>query len=785
LVMELVEGPTLADRIRKDAVPLDEALVIARQIADALEAAHEKGIVHRDLKPGNVKITPAGLVKVLDFGLAKTAEQPAAASDPSYSPTITMSPTRTGVILGTAAYMSPEQARGAVVDKRTDIWAFGCVLYEMLTGKQAFHGETTSDILAAVLKEGPDWSRIPARVQPLLGRCLVKDPKRRLRDIGDAMPLLDSVPEGAPAQRSWRWVVVSAVLAVALAAVSFVNFRQIPPDTPLLITSVLPPENTDFDFDRYNAPALSPDGRRIVFGVRGANGTSELWMRPLDSPAAQPLAGTEGATFPFWSPNGRAIAFFADGKLKRIDVAGGAARTVCDTPGGYGGSWSPQGVIVFAERISQTLQRVAAGGGVATPATTLDAAHEIAHLFPWFLPDGRHFLFTVQAQLASTDVTLRVGALDSQEVKTIGPASFNTIYSSGYLLYLRGNTLVAQPFDDKRLVTTAAAAPIAEHVRTLLGGTINLGLFSVSPEGLLAYQAGPAGSQQLTWFDRGGKPVGTLGDPGNFWSVEFSPDRKVVAVTRFDQNQDIWLYDVARGLPTRFTFSPSAEWNPIWSPDGRWIVYNSNVNGQRGLYRKAIDGIGTEESLAINGGPSSWSPDGKFLLCVQTGNKSFAMADTWVLPIGAPSGPGVSSKPFEWFVTPFVKLLPKFSPDGRWVAYSSNETGRFEIYVAPFRVTGPKRQISTNGGSFARWRADGKEIFYLSNGTLMAAQVSIKAGSIDVGAIRPLGIRVASPHYRYDVSADGQRFLVATPREQGSSAPLTLVQNWTALLRKK
>jgi serine/threonine protein kinase len=732
LVMELVEGENLSGPL-----PVETALNYARQIADALEAAHEKGIVHRDLKPGNVKITPAGVVKVLDFGLAKAVEKPATAGDPTNSPTLTMSPTRAGIIMGTAPYMSPEQERGALVDKRADIWAFGCVLYEMLTGKQAFHGEATSDILAAVLKEEPDWSRIPARVQPLLRRCLVRDPKHRVRDIGDAMPLLDSVPEAAPAQRSLLWVVVSAVLAVALAAVWFVHFRQTPAETPLLITSILPPENTDFDFDRNSAPALSPDGRRIVFGVREADGKTQLWMRPLDSPAAQPLTGTEGAWFPFWSPDSRAIAFFADGKLKRIDVAGGAARTVCDAPTAYGGSWSPQGVIVFAEGIGHQIQHAAAGGGVATPATTLDATHEQAHLFPWFLPDGRHFLFTVQAQLASADVTLRVGTLDSQEVKTIGPASFNTTYSSGYLLYLRGNTLVAQPFDDKSLVTTAAAAPIAEQLRTLFGGTIMVGVFSVSPEGLLAYRAGPAGSQQLTWFDRGGKPVGTLGDPGNFWSVEFSPDQKMVAVTRFDQKEDIWLYDVARGLPTRFTFSLAAEWNPVWSPDGRWIAYNSNVNGQRGLYRNAVDGTGTEELLAVNGGPSSWSPDGKFLLYVRLlPNKSFAMADTWVLPVGAPSGAGVSSKPFAWFATPFVKSLPKFSPDGRWVAYQSNETGRFEIYVAPFPGPGPKRQISTSGGGFVRWRADGKEIFYLVNGALMAAEVSIKTGSIEVGAIR-------------------------------------------------
>jgi Tol biopolymer transport system component/predicted Ser/Thr protein kinase len=775
LVMELVEGKTLSGPL-----PMDMVLNYARQIAEALEAAHEKGIVHRDLKPANVKITPAGAVKVLDFGLAQAAEEPSSA-DPGNMTTLTMSPTRAGMILGTAPYMSPEQARGVAVDKRADIWAFGCVLYEMITGKQAFHGETTSDILAAVLKEEPDWSRIPARVQPLLQRCLVKNPKHRLRDIGDAMLLLDRTPEVAPPRRPWPWVAVAAVLAVGFAAVSFLHLREAAPEARLISASIMPPEKAEFNFvgGYYNPPALSPDGRRIVFGVRGADGKTQLWMRPLDSAAAQPLAGTDGAVLPFWSPNNRSIAFFADGKLKRIDVAGGPALTLADAPTPSGGSWSPQDVIVYAPG-SGPLQQVAAGGGTPKPATTLEPAHDYAHRFPWFLPDGRHFLFADQAQVSSSDAMLRVGALDSQELKTIGPASFNTMYANSHLLYLRWNTLMAQPFDEKRLATTGEAAPIAEQVRTRFGGSVTVGLFSVSPEGLLAYQAGSAGNEQLTWFDRSGKPVGTLGDAGDFWSLDFSPDRKSVAVTRLDQNQDIWLYDTARGLATRFTFSPAAERNPVWSPDGRWIVYDSNANGQNELYRKAVDGTGSAELLPASGVPASWSPDGKFLLYSRADPKM--MVDTWVLPLGAPSG--VPSKPFRWQDTPFRKVLAKFSPDGRWLAYQSNESGRSEIYAARFPGPGGKRQISTSGGFFPRWREDGKEIFYVANGVLMAAGVSIKAG-IEVSVVRSLGIRVGTPHYKYDVSADGQRFLVVTPREQKSSEPLTLVQNWTALLKKK
>jgi Tol biopolymer transport system component len=649
----------------------------------------------------------------------------------------------------------------------------------MVTGKRAFHGETMSDILAGVLKEEPDWSGIPARAQPLLRRCLVKDPKHRLRDIGDAMPLLESTPETAPARRMWPWITLAAVLAVGFGAASLVHLRETPPEARVMITSIMPPENADFDFaGRYNPPALSPDGRRIVFGVRSANGKTQLWIRPLDSPAALPLAGTEGAMQPFWSPNNRSIAFFADGKLKRIDVAGGPALTLADAPNPYGGSWSSQDVILYAPGTG-TLQQLVAGGGAPKPASTLEPAHDYAHRFPWFLPDGRHFLFTAQARVGISDVTLRIGALDSQEVKTIGPASFNTVYANGYLLYLSGKTLMAQPFDEKRLATTAGAAPIAEQVQTRFGGDLTVGLFSASPEGLLAYQAGSAGGEQLTWFDRIGKPLGTLGDAGEFTSVDFSPDRKSVAVTRLREKQDVWIYDVARGVATRLTFSSARD--PIWSPDGRWIVYDSNAKGQRELYRKAVDGTEGEQLLLATGSASSWSPDGKFLLYSRFDPK--LGADTWVLPLGVPSS--VASKPFQWWDTPFRKVLAKFSPDGRWVAFQSNESGRSEIYVAPFPGPGGKRRISTSGGTFSRWRADGKEIFYLSNGTLMAAEVSIKSGDIEVGPIRSLRIPVTWPHYKYDVSADGQRVLVAAPREQKSSTPLTLVQNWTVLLKRK
>jgi Tol biopolymer transport system component len=682
--------------------------------------------------------------------------------------------------------MSPEQARGAAVDKRADIWAFGCVLYEMLTGKQAFHGETTSDILAAVLKEEPDWSRIPERVQPLLRRCLVKDPKHRLRDIGDALAIVENTPEAAPAssRRAWILAIVASVFGVFSTLLAIVHFREKPSEARGIATSIDPPENTSFDFAAaYSPPALSPDGRRIAFRARGADGKSQLWVRPLDSSAAQRLAGTEGASNPFWSPDSRSLAFFAEFKLKRMDAAGGPALSLPSATPVGGGSWSWRDVIVF-KALSRPglLEGVEASGGPPRPVTRLETSHEYAHQRPWFLPDGRHFLFEAQTHAWSNEMTLRIGALDSQEAKTIGAASSNAVYSSGYLLFLRENTLMAQPFDETRLTTTGEAAPLAEKVRrVVVAESSSVGIFTASQEGLLAYQVGGADSEQLTWLDRNGKSTGTMGDAGEFWSVEFSPDRKNVAVTRLGDN-GIWVYEVARGLATRLTTGASPDRDPVWSPDGKSVIYYSNAKDKWDLYRKAADGTGNEELLYADEAvkvPSSWSPDGKFLLYWRSDPK--LGNDIWALPLSA----GAPSKPYPWLATPFSEIDGKFSPDGRWVAYASNESGRMEVYVAPFPGPGPKRQISSNGGSWPRWRADGKEVFYEVNGTLMAAEVAIQGASVEVGAVRSLGIPVSAPFYKYDVSADGQRFLVATPREQKSSAPLTLVQNWTALLKKK
>jgi serine/threonine protein kinase/dipeptidyl aminopeptidase/acylaminoacyl peptidase len=790
LVMEYVEGPTLSERIQQGPIPLAEGLEIARQMAAALEEAHQRMVVHRDFKPGNVKIKPDHTVKVLDFGLAKLpAMQTGAGANATDSPTLTMAATQAGVLLGTAAYMSPEQARGEAVDKRGDVWAFGVVLWEMLTGKRLFDGKTTSDVLAAVIRDEPDLSRVPAKVRPLLKRCLEKDPQRRLRDIGDAMGIIESTSEAikAPSRLVRTLAPVAALFLVTSIALAFLLFHGRPANLRVISTSINPPENTAFDNYSLSltSPALSADGRWIVFRARGVDGKRGLWVRQLQSTVAQPLAGTEDAVFPFWSPDSHSIGFFADGNLKRMDIAGGPITTLAGAPLPWGGSWSPQNVIVFAPKPNGPLLRVAAVGGVPSAATTLEPGG-LSHHLPWFLPDGRHFLFADQKQ-PGNDVMLRIGALDSAEIETIGPANSAALYSSGYLLYLRQNTLMAQPFDENRRGVTGQAQPLVEQVVRWIQGPTGLALVSVAGEGLLVYQAGLGVSQrQLTWFDRSGKPMGTLGEPGSIFSVEFSPDGKRVALTLGEQNSDIWVYDIARRLPTRVTVGTAAARDPIWI-DGRNIVYTSNAKGSLDLYRKAVDGTEDDELLYADDGaskvPTSWWPDGRFLLYQRLDPKTGQ--EIWVLPVGVPSGSGAPPKPFRWLGAPFSQRDARFSPDGHWLAYTSNLSGRFEIYVAPFPKPGRRYQISNNGGRYPRWQANGKQIFYVLNGTLMAADVAIKPGAIEPGPVRSLGIPVPDGFYPYDVSADGQRFLVAAAREQKSPTALTLVENWAALLKKK
>jgi Tol biopolymer transport system component len=820
LILELVEGETLSDRVARGPISIDDALLIARQIAEALEAAHEKGIIHRDLKPANIKITSAGVVKVLDFGLAKIYAGEGAGPDLLQAPTITAG-TREGMILGTAAYMSPEQARGQVVDKRTDIWAFGCVLYEMLNGRAVFAGNTISDTIAAILECRPDWQVLPettpATIRRLLERCLEKDSNRRLHDIADARIELDDAGTGGldqqaigsttsaqHASRRLVWMIAAAsttAVVAALVAGSVLYLRRAPAnDTLAYRSSILLP--TGITLSTVLAPnarfALSPDGRRLAFVGAEAGGVTRLWVQSLDELSAQPLAGTEGAIVPFWSPDSRFIGFKVNTTLKRIDAAGGTPLVLGDAAGGTAGAtWNRDGVILFAAfGAGNPLRRISASGGAPSPATTLDVdSGETRHAFPFFLPDGRHFLFlAVGSKTAGPNSPngIYVAALDSNERKLIVPGGSSAMYAQGYLFFLREQTLMAQPFNVESLELTGDAVPIAERVVT--GGQTGMaGGFSVSETGALAYQTGSAevggqvASTQLAWFDRNGKQIGVLGDPARSGDLELAPDGSRAAVSLFDpvqRSRDIWLFDIARGLRTRFTFEPADETTLIWSPDGSRVVFNARRNGPLDLYQKASSGAGVEEGLltgCLDKYPMGWTPDGRFILFMVTAPKTGL--DLWVLPLFG------DRKPFPFLQTQFNEINSRFSPDGRWIAYSSNESGRYEVYVAPFPGPGGKWQVSTAGGDWPRWRRDGKEIFYVApapDEKLMAAVVNGGGSAFEVGAVQPLfDMRGEAPNQSrmYDVSPDGQRFLVNTLAEEAASAPITLVVNWRALLK--
>ncbi len=805
LVMELVSGETLAERIKRDgAVPVEEALTIAKQIAEALEAAHDKGIIHRDLKPANVKVTPEGKVKVLDFGLAKAFAGDVADSNPSQSPTLSAVATMQGVLLGTAAYMSPEQARGKSVDKRTDIWAFGCVLYELLTGKQAFEGETVTEILASVLKGEPDWRALPlatpAQIFGLLRRCLQKDKTVRLQAAGDArIEIHEALTAPATTEPivaqlrnrerlAWSLAAVLFVaLVAALALGAFAHFRSVLQDTQTTRFFVSPPENWNLALLSDSAGALraplavSPDGHRVAFVAANAEGKYLVWVRSLDTLAAQALAGTDDAVAPFWSPDSSSLGFFAGGKLKKIEVSGGPPITLCDAVRPAGGTWSRDGVIVFGPAYATALQKVSASGGVPTAATTLGQG-EISHWRPFFLPDGRHFLY--RAVTNSGGGPIYVASLDSTERKLLfNSDSNNVVYTPGHLIFLRETTLMAQPFDGRRLVLTGDAFPIAEQIQTL--GSPPIGVFSASENGVLAYLTGSgAAGSPLVWVDRTGKQIGVLGDSAAYSDLELSPDGKRASVSIPDQTgrRDVWLYDVARGLRTRYTFGPTMAQTSIWSPDGSRIVFNSNRKGRYDLYQKASSGAGADEVLVednLDKYPTSWSPDGQFILYSQPGGPA-GTASVFVLPVSG------DRKPHPFLQTPFNETEGQFSPDGKWVTYVSNESGRNEVYVAPFSGPGGKWQISTAGGSFPRWRHDGTEIFYVApDNKLTAAAVNGKGSSFEVGAVKPLfQMRTTGARYEYAVSADGQRFLINTFPEQAASAPITVVVNWTAGLKK-
>jgi eukaryotic-like serine/threonine-protein kinase len=800
LVLELVEGPTLADRIAAGPIPLEEALPIARQIAEALAAAQELGIVHRDLKPANIKLRQDGAVKVLDFGLAKAAEPGTASADATQSPTIT-SPamTQMGMILGTAAYMSPEQAKGRPADKRSDVWAFGCVLFEMLTGQRAFAGEDVAETLALVLTKEPGWNLLPHETPPairrLLRRCLARDRSRRLADIADARLEIDEREKEAtaavparPFANLVRWLPWVMAAAAVAAAVWFANRTAVDrsaADSRVVRSSILlpgrvgSPAATGFAFATGATLALSPDGRRLALVLTDSTGRRQLWMRALDAAEARPLAGTEDAISPFWSPDGRWLAFVANGKLKKLDPSGGLPATLCDSAV-VGGAWSRNGVILFTHGRSQALAQVPAAGGTPSMVTEVDSRSEWRHAFPCFLPDGRHFVFAVGG--FGDEIYSDISSLGSRERTRLPMNSAFLQYARGCLMFVRGSTLMAQPFDERRHVLLGTAAPITERLR-LPNAPSGASFASVSAAGTLVFQEDPTPGFELTWHDREGHRTSTLAGAADYADLTLSPDGRQALVSVADPgatNRDLWIFDLTRGVRTRFTFDPAPETHCIWSPDGSRIVFDSQRKGHRDLYQKAADGTGAEELLLadeFDKNPMGWSPDGRFILYAR---RRGADVKIWVLPLGGDRRPF----PFRETTASF-QLGGAFSPDGAWVAYFSNESGRTEIYVSPFSNPGRATQISTEGGLDARWGRDGKEIFYRTSGLLMAAAVSVGRQHFEVGEVKPLfALQRVGRRWTYDVSADGRRFLAVTARPQAGSEPLTLVQNWPALLKK-
>jgi Tol biopolymer transport system component len=799
LVMEFLEGETLTDRLAKGPMPLEQVLRHGIEIADALEKAHRQGIVHRDLKPGNVMLTKSG-IKLVDFGLARLAlpAPGSVVSSLSILPTqAEMGLTAQGTILGTFQYMAPEQLEGGEADGRTDIFALGLLLYEMTTGQKAFSGKSQASLMGAVMhSEPPSVSSAKPMTPPAFDRvvktCLAKDPDDRFQTAHDVKLQLQWIAEGGSAagvaapvaarrksreKLAWALVPVAA-LAAAAATVLVIRLRSEPPR--VIQSSLLPPEKSSFAFE-FGPMALSPDGRRVAF-VATSSGINMLWVQPLSGVSAQPLAGTDGASNPFWSPDSRFLGFFANRKLKRIDASGGPAQTLADASLGRGGSWNREGVILFVPNSREVVHRVSASGGEASPVTKLDAgASELSHRWPVFLPDGRRFLYLAQNSLGAGEKNgIYAASLDGGERKLLFHANTNFAYTSpGHLLFYRERTLLARPFDPKSLRFTEEAFPVAEDVQYF--ATFAQAVFAASDQGLLAYQTGISGGRtQLTWLDRAGKPAGTVGAPGHLATPRMSNDGRRVAVRILDPQAvgDIWIYDLERNTRTRFTFDPSDDFGPLWSHDDSRVVFSSARKSPGDIYQRDSAGTAKEEPLLSSNAfemALDWSPDGRVLLFQVDDPRTPNQMDLWTYS-------AADGKATPFLQSAFNEILGRFSPDGRWIAYVSNESGKEEVYVVPFPGPGGKWQISTAGGRAPLWTRGGREIVYQAPGDeIMAVEVraapTFQAGipkALFKTHLRP------PPGGQFDVTPDGERFLVNLRPAEEISDPVTLVQNWAA-----
>jgi serine/threonine protein kinase/Tol biopolymer transport system component len=810
LVMEYLEGTTLSDKLAMGPLPFDQVLRCGGEIADALDKAHRQGIVHRDLKPGNVMLTKSG-VKLLDFGLAKMVAPSAARSGASLTALPTEARgsnlTEEGTILGTFQYMAPEQLEGRDADARTDIFAFGAVLYEMATGRKAFSGRSQASLISSIMgSEPPAVSTVapmaPVAFDRVVRTCLAKDPDDRWQTAHDIGVQLKWIQEGSsaaaaplsPAPPRKRTAAILPWLVAALATAGMIvlavrdRLRPVPQPPAVVRFGILPPEKTTFTPPGEHAAsqfAVSPDGRSVAFVASLPGSRSLLWVRPFDSLVATSIPGTEEAIHPFWSPDGRSIGFFTPTALKRVELSGGIPQKLCDTAGGRGGSWNGAGIILFADSAATPIFQVPDTGGEPEPVTRLDASRgDISHRYPSFLPDGRHFFYFLRGSKRELQ-GIYVSSLDSPQSRLVLKSDSLGVYASpGYLLTVRQARLVAYPFDEKTLQAGPRPLSVAESVPA--GAPPGYAPFAISPNGVLAYSSTFIRGRELVWFDRSGKKLATIGEPGDYSTPDLSPDEKRFAVSMRETTQantDIWIFDSARGAWSRFTFDAANDRAPLWSPDGSRIVFGSAARGLLDLWEKPSSGTGEPRlrvATAEEKFPTDWSRDGRFVVYHTFRGKG--AWDIWVAPMDG-------EKPFLFLDSRFTEVQGRISPDGRWMAFSSDESGRYEIYVTDFPEKRGRWQLSTNGGLQPSWRADGKEVFYVTPDQALMS-VAVRGGET-FEAAPPVALFKANfppwvPAYwrYYCPSQDGQRFLVTALVPEASASPINVVLNWTAGLKK-
>ncbi len=806
LVMEFLEGETLAERLRKGAMPLNEIFKIGIAVAESLAVAHRQGIVHRDLKPGNIMLTQGG-AKLMDFGLAKPlglqTTGAGSGSAPSFTAAATLSGpsplsplTSAGSIIGTIQYMSPEQIEGKEADARSDIFAFGAVLYEMVTGKRPFGGKSQISLASSILENDPEpvsaiKPNAPPAFEHVVTTCLQKNPEERYQAAHDiklelqwiaadrsapAVAALPPSPAHARERLGWAAAVVAAIVLGAVAGM----FLYHPAQTARAIRTVInPPEKTTLNLagDGAGPPVLSPDGTSIAFAATSADGKTGLWVRPMNSLEAHALSDTDSAILPFWSPDSRSLGFFADSKLKTIDLNGGSTQVICDAQLGRGGAWGPGGVILFSPAPQAPLMRVSASGGTPTPITKLDAAQHTSHRWPFFLPDGKHFLYLAlhhdPSKLANN--AIYYASLDGNENRPILRSQSSAVYAGGFLLFARGDQLMAQPFDPAKGTLSGEPRSVAKGVMNDIT-TWHMDA-SASSDGLLVFGSGGSGDLQLVWMERGGKQISTIADKiTNLQFARLSPQGDRVALQIDAGVNDIWVLDLARGVRTRLTFGPIANMLPVWSPDGKWITYSSNRTGHFDLYRKPSDGSGAEELLLTDEQQiiaDDWSRDGKYLIYTRPTPEGHG--EVWVLPLEGERKPSlVVARGSQG----------QLSPNGHWLAYGSSESGALEVYVVAFGGGQGKWQVSARGGTQPRWSNDGKELYYMDpTYNLFAVPVKDAGGALQFGAAQTLISGWSAPQVFYDVTPDGKKILLDRVSQQVSQS-VTVVTNFAAELQK-